>query len=522
MFQCLTKAIATINDIAPYVNAYVMKCYRYFSPFLILRFASCRRATFTLYRIGKLTVTSILLAMSSSFLIDSSALAVPKGVVDNTNSGIISGWALDSSTPTYSITVSIYMDGPLGIGKIQATFSTNGLRPDVNSALNTAGYHGFQWAIPQNQRKTPHIWFVYASNLNATPTLLTNSPAVYPSVSATMTGTSQAVFVYSKDACASDDIPDHPARAFRTSDGNVTLLASHHEARRAVGSNLDSVMHQCAIVHPSDDDPTFQNFKYYQWLQAPYTLDGKTVYMVTHNEWYGNIVKPGCNNDLLDGWISAVTLLVSQNGGVSYTRPLDYIVRNPTTPWNNNMGCSASSPTRYGDLGGSNIVYKDGYYYKFFLYWPEPSAKSNANAGWQCVMRSNNLASASSWYVFNGNSWIKSKTGVCASISSVQNLRSVTLNTYLNMYVGIQQLNNAIVFSLSRDLINWTAPEPVVISGINTANIAYPSLIDPNDTTSNFEQSGQYPYIFYTQFNNGTGANRDLMRFPLKFSIAAN
>jgi hypothetical protein len=452
----------------------------------------------------------------------SEALAIPKGFVDSTNGGTIAGWALESSAPSGPVTISIYLDGPLGVGKLQAIFATNAFRPDVNSAYNTSGYHGYQWTIPISQRKTPHIWFIYASYLNTATTLLTNSPAVYPSVSATVTGQSQPIFLYGRDACASDDIPDHPARAFRTADGNVTLLASHHEARRAVGATLDSVKHNCVIVHPSDDDPIFQDFRYYQWLQTPYTIDGKTIYMITHNEWYGNIYKPSCNNDLIDGWISAITLTISKDSGATYSRPLDYLVRNPITPWSNNFGCSPSNPTRYGDVGGSNIVYNEGYYYKFFLYWPEPSGASTANPGWDCVMRTNNLGSASSWYIYSGAGWIKSKTSDCSPIVAVQNLRSVTFNTYIGMYVGLQQLGSSIVFNLSRDLINWSSPVVVTMTGIDTTEIAYPSLIDPKDLSLNFERSGQFPYLLYTQFNNGTGLNRDLMRVPLTFAITAN
>jgi hypothetical protein len=410
------------------------------------------------------------------------------------------------------------MDGPIGVGKNQTSFTTPLLRSDVNSVYGTSGYHGFRWQIPKSQQGSVHIWFVYAASNNSNAVLIVNAPAVYPPVSAAMTGAAQALVVYSTGACAPDDIPDHPARAFRTADGNVTLLASHINARRNVGSNLNTVTHSCTVVHASEKDITFGDFRYYQWLQAPYTLDGKTIYMLTHNEWYGNLVKPSCNGDLIDGWISAITLLVSTNSGANYTRPLDYLVRTPTTPWNSNMPCSQSNPTRYGDLGGSNIVYNNGYYYKFFLYEPEPGIAPNT--GRQCIMRSSNIGNASSWFVWNGAGWTNSKTSACASIASVYNIRSVTFNTYIDMYIGIQYINGNVVFNLSHDLLNWSTATNISTSGIDLTSLAYPSLLDPTDTTMNFERSGQSPYIYYTHLNNGNWG--DLMRFPLKFTYSSN
>jgi len=482
----------------------------------VRHFTSLSDRIFILQRPAKRLIFSVMLNLFLCCGVASIASATPMGYLDSTSGGIIVGWAIDTSALTHAVTVSIYMDGPIGVGKIQTSFTTSLLRSDVNSGYKTSGYHGFQWAIPKSQQGSVHIWFVYAASNNSNAVVIANAPAVYPPVSAAMTGTTQALVIYSTEACAPDDIPDHPARAFRTADGNVTLLASHINARRDVGTNLNTVQHSCTVVHASEEDTTFGDFRYHQWLQAPYTLDGKTIYVLTHNEWYGNLVKPSCNGDLIDGWISAVTFLVSTNGGATYNRPLDYTVRTPTTPWNNNMGCSPSNRTRYGDLGGSNIVYNHGYYYKFFLYEPEPAIASNE--AWQCIMRSNNLASASSWFVWNGVNWKNSKTSSCASIPYVSNIRSVTFNTYINMYVGIQSINGNIVFNLSHDLLNWSTSTTIGTSGIDLTSLAYPSLLDPNDTTMNFERSGQSPYIYYTHLNNGNWG--DLMRFPLKFTIS--
>jgi hypothetical protein len=45
----------------------------------------------------------------------------------------------------------------------------------------------------------------------------------------------------------------------------------------------------------------------------------------------------------------------------------------------------------------------------------------------------------------------------------------------------------------------------------------YPSLLDPTDTSRNFENTGQDPYIYYTVLNNGWGLDRDLVRQQIHF-----
>jgi hypothetical protein len=267
-------------------------------------------------------------------------------------------------------------------------------------------------------------------------------------------------------------------------------------------------------------DETFSDFNYWQWLQGPYTLDGKTIYDVTHMEWYGALVKPSCGYDTLDDWISAITLTVSTDMGKSFQAPADYIIRNPSTPWSNSFPCTSYNPTRYGDVGGSNVIYNNGYFYKYFLYETEPAILPPQ--AWQCVMRTNNLASASSWKIWTGSGWVASKEAPCAPLANLQTLRSVTYNTFLKMYMGIQFFGpSGVFFSVSTDLINWTVAQQIYLPEMNTSTTPYTTIIDPTDTTLNFERSGQTPYLYYAQTHPNTTAN-DTMRIKLEISLLPN
>ncbi len=441
-----------------------------------------------------------------------------RGTADGVKNGLLSGWAFDPVNPSASVTISIYRDGPKGSGALMGNFPTAVMRPDVNALYRLTGAHGFSWRIPPGDQNRLRMWYVYAARSGAAEMQVSNSPLVYPAATATAIGQPQAVFTYATDKCAPFDIPDEPARAYRDASGNVNLIASHYNVRRAVGRTLDTVRHQCAVIHSSDNDPVFGAFRYHEWLNSPYTTDGKTIYAYMHSEWYGVLVDRSCRNQI-DGWVNAITLAISRDAGASFGHPTDYLVRYPVTPWKSSFQCNSTKQTIYGDFNGTNIVSKDGYYYKFFLYYTDPSAAQQQTG--ICMMRTQNLGDAASWEIWDGNGYIRSKTASCAFIRNLGGVTSVTYNTYLQMYVGMGYIKDrGFFFSVSPDLINWSMRMPVTIEGLGASFTPYPSLLDPADTSRNFERTGQEPYLYYTVFHGGL--NRDLMRVQIKFSDAAS
>ena len=446
--------------------------------------------------------------------------AALKGSFDGiNNNSVLSGWAFDPMSPSTSITISIYMDGPMGVGKLMNTFTTSNTRADVNASHNITGTHGFSWPIPAAYQNQIHLWYVYGVGLSGKQEQISGSSRIYPAVTASAIAAPEPVFTYAINRCDVKDIPDNAARAYRDATGRVNLIASHYEVHHAVGSTLDNVVHQCAIIHNSPNDPVFGHFKYHEWLTSPYTLDGNTVYGYMHSEWYGNLVDPACGNDMIDGWVNAITFATSHDGGTTFSHPDDYLVRYPTTPWSNSFPCSKGNATRYGDFGGTNIIAKGSYYYKFFAYHSEPAIQPPQFG--ECLMRTEDLSKASSWEVWNGNGFVRSKTEPCALIPNILDAQSVTYNTYLKLYViTTYEKSRGFYFSVSPDLINWSMRMPIAINGLDTSHTPYPSLLDPMDTSRNFENTGQTPFVYYTLLHDGL--NRDLMRVQIGFSMASS
>jgi len=110
---------------------------------------------------------------------------------------------------------------------------------------------------------------------------------------------------------------------------------------------------------------------------------------------------------------------------------------------------------------------------------------------------------------------------------------SLTFNTYLNKFLlaGLEAswdpeqkkyIRRGFYYSLSNDLIHWMPMKLLMetkswwpLDGREDA-FAYASLIDPNDTSRNFERTGQRPYLYYTHWHRDSG--RDLVRVPIEFS----
>ena len=151
----------------------------------------------------------------------------------------------------------------------------------------------------------------------APPELVTRSRIV-------VTGPEQIVFDWTTDQCEPEHIPDIAARAYRDAAGRVQLTIGHYVTYRMIGPSLDELVSDCSTVQlRSDYDPDPSQFNDSEWIGAPYTLDGETVYAVVHNEYRGDThagARPGqCpSGQRLPCLDTSFTMLVSTDGGDTF------------------------------------------------------------------------------------------------------------------------------------------------------------------------------------------------------------
>lgn len=348
------------------------------------------------------------------------------------------------------------------------------------------------------------------------------------------------VFDYSIDACDQLDVPDTPARAFRNGGGTVNLLASHHVTRRSTGPELDALARDCRVVMASHEDPRPERFDDREWIASVYTPDGNRVAALVHNEYQGHRHPNRCpSGSYRRCWYNSITLAVSKDGGRSFTHaePPGHLV--------------AALPERYvpdsgpqGVFSASNIVQGrgDGFFYAMFQLVSEDHGSGT------CVMRTSDPFDAGSWRAWDGEGF-RLKFGdpyrsedpgerFCRAISKDQiaTMRhSLTFNTYLDKYllVGVESARDprgedpvaGIYLSTSDDLINWSprrllmeAELPWTFECGDDMPVNYPSLLDPDSPSRNFDVTSQTGYLYFTRLNYRDcrqHLDRDLIRVPV-------
>ncbi|MGH2978810.1 MAG: PKD domain-containing protein, partial [Solirubrobacterales bacterium] len=369
---------------------------------------------------------------------------------------------------------------------------------------------------------------------------------------ASATGPDVRVFDWSEDRCGiKDDIPDQPARAFRDFNEQVNLIASHHAARRKLGNTLATVVHQCAPVMTSTYDSNVSHWDYYKWLSSPYTRDGRNVYSLSHMEYQGWKFEPGgyCVEPGEDWpsqqkcWYNMIVLVSSADGGATFSNsaPPTHYLAGPAYRYAPGIG-------PIGFFSPSNIVRgKDGYYYTIVHVQPYGAQPKGA-----CLWRTQDLSDPKSWRAWSGSGftvrfldpYVNDITDpaqhACAPVGS-QTIQTgsetLTWSTYFKKWLLVRAGGGGsdpwgFYTYTSDDLINWSQGTLMALAEFPWTHtcgepdyIMYPSLLDPESQSRNFETTGQRPYLFFTHFNvaydNGTcwmDWDRDLIRVPIEFS----
>lgn len=357
-------------------------------------------------------------------------------------------------------------------------------------------------------------------------------------------GPEEVVFDWSKQACEDRDVPDAPARAYRDAEGAVQLIASHYVTRRMTGPSLNRVAHRCAVVMRSAYSPRPSLFQDKEWITAPYTLDGKTVYALVHDEFQGNTHPGRCASGIyLRCWYNAITLALSTDGGATFRHarpPPRHLVAALPYRYTNDVG-------PYGVFQPSNIVEKDGYYYSLVS-----TERYGVQRAGTCVIRTNNLADPSSWRAWNGEEYetafvdpyagrADAASRVCEPVDPDaigRMTHSLTYNTYFGKYLLVSPSGQfdfkkrrvvwGFYYSLSDDLVNWSKRTLIKETELTWTYrcgdpdpVSYPSVLDPDSQSRNFETTGRRAYIYFTRVHYRACAqtlDRDLVRVPVEFS----
>ncbi|MEJ2665593.1 MAG: hypothetical protein P8Z81_00570 [Deinococcales bacterium] len=261
---------------------------------------------------------------------------------------------------------------------------------------------------------------------------------------------------------------------------------------------------------------------------------GNTDFDTTHFDPGINVGPAPCpsGNHALCTLIS-LTFAVSTDGGRSYTLPPAprHLVAAPAHRYDPGAMRALWQP--------SNIVKSpsDGAYYMLVQRDVHDPATGTDVQG-MCVLRTATPGDPTSWRAWDGSGFnmrfvdpyrgatIEPAAHTCRLVSPGQVgalTYSLTYNTYLGAFLALGVRGDGFYYALSNDLIHWTQPQRVMAAvqgfanGGQTPYYAYPSIVDPDSQSRNFDTSGRTPYLYYTRVNSLDPLNFDLLRVRVAF-----
>jgi len=343
-----------------------------------------------------------------------------------------------------------------------------------------------------------------------------------PDLSVSAGAPETVLFDWDTNRCATTDIPDAPARAFRDASGEIHLMATHQDNRAFIGADFDHLTHPCTVIYQGDhlDDPA--RFDDRQWLTSFATEDGKTVVALVHDEFQGNLRPALCpSRKYLSCWYNAITLAFSDDGGASFRQAAapDNVVAAPSVLYR----ADAGSPVGY--FQPTNIVRSDGVSYFMFL-----ATAAGSQIGGVCVARSATPGDASSWRAWDGDGYSAHLVGpyldpsggphTCTPVGkgSLFELGSLAYDRVSGrfIYLGAVSVGQGdaahppgAYYSTSADLIHWSPAVQLFRSpprgDSSGKNIRYGlfSLIDEDSAARDFSEISSYRslYLYYVKFD---------------------
>jgi hypothetical protein len=341
-------------------------------------------------------------------------------------------------------------------------------------------------------------------------------------------GPEEVVFNWVHDHCEllpsdpkSLDIPDLAPKAFRDSTGRIHMFGHNKANVPLIATSLDRASHPtCRSMFTSRYDGDPSRFSDSEWLLSPYTLNGKDVFALVHNEYHGWEHIKTCKFSKCV--YTAITSAMSTDGGVSFSKiPLPKgLVAAPSIRFSADMN-------RVGVHDPTNIFRNPHDNQFYFLAYADGWSKQKPG---MCLFRSQEL-SGDTWRAWDGRSftlrmispYVDPGFRTCTPVIGNE-VFNVTYNLVLNRFLAIGTDRKVVYYRLSSDLVNWSPPVPLMAMPPGKKKrkpndpppIFYFSLIDPRSTSMNFDTTGQEAYLYYVRWHmeNGRVVNRqrDIVR----------
>lgn len=381
-------------------------------------------------------------------------------------------------------------------------------------------------------------------------------------------GVAIRVFDHRRDKVELHHVPDAHLAAWKEADGTVNLMLPHLENYRMRGPDIEHLSSDPAKVFSSfvqADDLSEDSHDYHHWLAAPYTTDGKTVYAVSHTEWYACLLHDDCKQRefRLGSWTTTNNLFKSVDGGKSWARQVAQgrsLIFDGAHHWTGSPALEQRAYRRAMNNTGFMVptrpIREGDYFYVIGLEAQRDFSRIDSASGQAptvqngfAILRTRNLAEPVGWEVWSGGGeyrparlenlqvFAPSERGRPVRVALPQIVFDEKTGRYV-LFFTVRGERKGLYYATSRTLAapEWseaarvagtdelvldpdsTQPRDECNLGLIPQN--YPSIIDGDSRGNNFEFTDGDPWMFYVVSQarcGGANMKRDIFRIRLRF-----
>ena len=224
----------------------------------------------------------------------------------------------------------------------------------------------------------------------------------------------EPVFLWIRDRCAEDDIPDAPLRAVRLDSRHVTAFATHEQNRRFVGADLGALRHDCRIVFSGRHSDKPEDYSDRVWISSVWSEDGRTIFALGHDEYQAHRHPNRCRfSTYLECWYNAIVPLRSDDGGQTFSR----VGERPIATIPIRQDVDQGHPR--GFFEPSNIIKRGDAFFTLIRVGPEGPQKAGT-----CLFRTDDLARPESWRFFDGEGFSANVDPYRDDVSELEAMRA--------------------------------------------------------------------------------------------------
>src|SRR5208337_1130528 len=247
----------------------------------------------------------------------------------------------------------------------------------------------------------------------------------------------EPVFLWTRDRCAEDDIPDAPLRAVRLDSPHVMAFAVHEQNRRFVGADLGALRRDCPIVFSGRHSDKPEDYSDRVWISAIWSEDGRTIFALGHDEYQAHRHPNRCRfSTYVECWYNAIVLLRSDDAGRTFSRVGERPVAAIPIRQDVDQGHSR------GFFEPTNIIKRGDAFFTLIRAGPEGPQKAGT-----CLFRTDDLTRPESWRFFDGDGFSVNvdpyrddvrNAKPCAPLKGLKgNVGSVAYAPALGVYVAV-------------------------------------------------------------------------------------